>query len=272
MCTFREYLADTYIPVRSMDMRHPEQQVDRTLKAYPMLAAMELGDITKHDVETCRAERMKGGVSKSTLNRELGCLKGMFRLAVERELLPANPTDGIKFFKSDNSHIRFLSDAEEKRLYKTLLLMPEYVQDIVVLALNTGMRRGEIMALRPSQIDLERRFITLKGDGTKSGKTRHIPLNDKSTHVLKRALGRRGRAKRLFPYHDIRTSWARLLDIAEIENFRFHDMRHHAASKMVQNGVPLYTVAQILGHTSMQMTMRYAHLSGDALLSAVSTI
>ena len=139
--------------------------------------------------------------------------------------------------------------------------------------MNTGLRRGELLALRWDSIDFDRRILTVEGGTAKNRQTRHVPLNDEATRVLKRWREQTNLGRRVFEVKTgFKTAWAALLKRAKITNFRWHDLRHHFASRLVQVGVPLNTVRDLLGHSSVAMSLRYAHLAPDQRREAVAKL
>lgn len=154
----------------------------------------------------------------------------------------------------------------------------DYLEPLVILAMNTGMRRGELFSLRWQNVNLERDFLTIEAANAKSGKARHIPLNQKAKSAL---TNWRSDSKSLLwvfegkpeqPLKDIKKAWFTVLKEANIKDFRFHDLRHHFASRLVMAGVDLNTVRELLGHSSLEMTLRYAHLAPEHRARAVSLI
>jgi len=162
----------------------------------------------------------------------------------------------------------------------------DYLRPIVLIALNTGLRRGELLALRWADINLERRTLTVRGSGAKSAQTRHVPLNVEAHRILEgwKAQqeqtdgfvfpGRNGAALTHF-----KRSWAGVLESAGLafppehpRRFRFHDARHDFASKLVMAGVDLNVVRALLGHSDISMTLRYAHLAPEHLAAAVERL
>jgi integrase len=149
---------------------------------------------------------------------------------------------------------------------------------MVILSLNTGLRRGEIYSLKWENVDLKLAVLTIEGSYAKSGKTRHIPLNTEALHVLKTWRSQTDGHDLVFPnkngyrFDNLKKSWTRIISQAKIANFRWHDMRHHFASKLVMAGVDLNTVRELLGHSDMTMTLRYAHLAPEHKAAAVEKL
>lgn len=224
-----------------------------------------------------RMHQMKRGGKKpykpATINRELMCLSAIFREAVKRGYAQRNPVRGVKQLPEDNIIVRYLTEDEEKRLLAgcTATLRP-----IVLCGLHTGMRRSEILDLQWQDVDLDQRLICVRK--TKSKKKRYLPINKVLLETLK-ALPRLKDCPYVFAnpeskkrWYDQQTAWEYALKRGEITNFRFHDLRHTFASRLVQAGVPLKAVMELLGHSNIQVTMRYAHLAPADLRRAVDVL
>lgn len=149
------------------------------------------------------------------------------------------------------------------------------------MTLNTGLRQGELLKLKWENVDFEQAVLTIIGSTTKTGKTRHVPLNEEALFVLrawKSQPGNKSLAGHVFPSIDgapmteIGGSWAWLLKRARISKFRWHDLRHTFASKLVMAGENLNTVRELLGHADYKMTLRYAHLAPEHKAAAVAKL
>jgi len=140
--------------------------------------------------------------------------------------------------------------------------------------MNTGLRRhGEVVKLRWGSVDFNRRLLTVEGRNAKNRQTRHVPLNEEALNVLWHWREQSGVGTRVFDVATgFRTAWEKVLKRARITNFRWHDLRHHFASRLVQHGVPLNTVRDLLGHSSVGMSLRYAHLAPDQRRVAVANL
>lgn len=139
--------------------------------------------------------------------------------------------------------------------------------------MNTGLRRGEVLKLRWTSVDFTRRLLTVEGGNAKNRQTRHVPLNEEAASTLRRWREQSGPGARVFEVATgFRTAWEKLLKRARIAHFRWHDLRHHFASRLVQHGVPLNTVRDLLGHSSVGMSLRYAHLAPDQRREAVAKL
>ena len=139
--------------------------------------------------------------------------------------------------------------------------------------MNTGLRRGELLALRWESIDFNGQILTVEGGTANNRQTRHVPLNDDAALVLRRWHEQANGGPRVFEARTgFKSAWAKLLKRAKITKFRWHDLRHHFASRLVQAGVPLNTVRDLLGHNSVAMSLRYAHLAPDQRREAVAKL
>ena len=198
---------------------------------------------------------------------------------MEWEVIISNPLSGRKNLKTDkNGVVRYLSADEEARLLKVLEKETGQLPVLITLLLNTGARPAEAFSLTWDNINFDERRLTLQAAFTKTGQTRHIPINDKLFTCLK-AWKTESDNKYLFPGLDpakprvtVQKSWKRIKEDAQLENFRLYDCRHSFASKLVMRGVDLYTVSELLGHSTVEMTKIYAHLSPEHLKSAVDVL
>ena len=217
-----------------------------------------------------------GQVSASTVALELAVLRHMLRLGKRWGYLAEVPD--IDMPKKPEGRQRYLETEEIVRLLDACRCsLNPYLATIVTIAINTGMRKGEVMGLEWERIDLATSRITLYR--TKNGKPRGVPMN-RAVYDARIALepDAATRAGRVFHRDDggawgqIRTAFANALERAGIKDFRFHDLRHTAASHMVMRGRSLKEVQEVLGHRTFAMTLRYAHLSPAYLRAAVDAL
>lgn len=230
----------------------------RPLTAF--FGGMKLRAVTPVLVEKYKRERL-ACVAPATVNRELATLRHMYTKAAEWGYVRVHPLKGVTQLKEPPGRVRYLREEEIGRL---LGCCAAHVLPIVVAALHTGMRKGELLGLRWERVDLERRRITVLH--SKNNEVRSVPVNRTLYGVLEE-LGRKGRSGHVFrgpdgkALGDIKKGFAGAVRRAGIEDFRFHDLRHTFASYMVMSGVDLRTVQQVLGHTELKTTLRYSHLS-----------
>jgi integrase len=178
-----------------------------------------------------------------------------------------------------------------ERGYKEWPVESDHLTPIVLLALNTGLRKGEIFNLTWADINLVTALLTVRGEGAKSSQTRYVPLNAEAVTVLRTWHAASGHTGRVFPgsperrpsgdthpgddnapLDDVKKSWLPIVRDAKLENFTFHDLRHTFASKLVMAGVDLNTVRELLGHADLKMTLRYAHLAPEHKAVAVAKL
>jgi len=262
-----------YLEYSRANKRPSTYRRDRT-NVRNLLAAFEghyLSEITPKMVEEYKARRLER-VSQASVNREITCLKHMYTKAVEWGYVQRNPIKGVKRLKEPPGRLRYLTREEVTALLEAC---NSHLRPIVVMALNTGMRKGEILSLRWRDIDLKNRRITLRN--TKTNEIRVIPINETLYRELLQ-LDRCDEGEYVFcnargePYGDVKKGFASALRKAGIKDFRFHDLRHTFGSHLVMQGVDLRTVQQLMGHKEIKMTMRYAHLSPEHVEEAVARL
>ncbi|SCA62546.1 Shufflon-specific DNA recombinase [Chlamydiales bacterium SCGC AG-110-M15] len=239
------------------------------------MGGMLLGDITPSVISTCRDELLRGLTrrkkqrSPATVSRYLAFLSHVFTVSInDWDWLNDTPMRRVTKPKLGRGRVRFL-DEEERT---SLLLMCQksdniHLYTIVLLALSTGMRKGELMNLKWRDVDLSDKRIIL--NDTKNDERRVVPLTGRALQLLMGMKKKRNSSKDLiFPSEktpnkaiDIRSAWEKALERANIEDFRFHDLRHCTASYLAMNGASLNEIAEVLGHKTIQMSKRYAHLS-----------
>jgi len=235
----------------------------------PRIAEYRLARLTTTSAHTGRR------LAPRTVNLELGILKAVLRMAASEECGFLEKVPRVRMEKVPQGRLRFLSEDEATRLLAecrraaehpvTTCRCPHLVAAVEV-ALNTGMRRGEVMGLTWDRVDLSRGVLQL--ETTKSGRRREIPMNRAVYDVLA-TLPRSG--ARLFPT-SVRAAFLSAVERAGLANFHFHDLRHTFASWLVMRGRPLKEVQELLGHSSVRMTERYAHLAPERLRDAVATL
>jgi integrase len=247
-----------------------------------------LRSMTIAQVETYRTKRLEDGVTPSTVNREVMLLKHIINKAIKWEYLTITPIKDIKAFKEPSGRTRWLSQEEIETLLAACTLdsfpadsnhanrsysklLKHYLKPFMIIALNTGMRRGEILSITRKNIDWKNRLVTL--EHTKNGEKRHVYLNQAALMAFKQ-LPPRLDAETLFPFTEDQIGMAvrRAINRAGIKDFRLHDMRHTFASFQAMNGIQGRGLQVLLGHKDQRMTMRYSHLSDEYLREAVNSV
>jgi len=230
-----------------------------------------LFELTPEMIEKYKAARLEK-VSPASVNRELACLKHMYTKAIEWGYVKLNPAKGVKRLKEPPGRLRYLNPEEAGRL---LEVCSGHLKPIIVTALNTGMRKSEILSLKWSQVDLKNRKVTVIN--AKNNESRVIPINQTLYQELL-ALSQNPRGEYVFserngrPFKDTKTAFLSAIKKVGIKDFRFHDLRHTFGSHLVMQGVDLKTVQQVMGHKDIKMTMRYSHLSPEYVQEAMERL
>lgn len=307
--TLRAFLDGRYEPWARAHLKSATFQLARIRSDFKDKLSEPLQAFNLFMVEGIRQRWKKDGGKPRSINRDVQRLQSVLSRAVEWGVLERHPLAGLKPLKFDRTgRVRFLSPAEETALRKALtgrederlkarirfntwrvarnkkplpessLETTDHLKPLVLLALNTGLRRGELLGLQWGAVNFSGKVLSVTAETAKSGHTRRIPLNTESLSTLttwhKRA-GNPAADQFVFPgakgerMQRIDTAWESLMSRAGLKNFRLHDCRHHFASRLVQAGVDLYTVKELLGHSEITMTERYSHLAPDNLRAAV---
>ena len=199
----------------------------------------------------------------------------------KNKLIRHNQIATLERLTEDDSNVswRYLSSDERTRLLVALNGTTRGMYTIVILALNTGIRRNAIFSLKWNDINFEERNIRLNASSAKSRRVSYIPLNDAAYNALVEWKILSPESELVFPspvtgikLNNVKRSWKTILRDADIHNFRFHDLRHDFASRLVMKGVDLNTVRELMTHSDIKMTLRYAHLAPEKTKSAVDLL
>ncbi|MBW9108117.1 tyrosine-type recombinase/integrase [Paraburkholderia phenoliruptrix] len=306
--TLATFINDRYADWLAANTRSSAATLARLRKSFSEHLDKPLGEFSAWIIEKWRSGRLKAGIGASTVNRDLSALRGLFSRALEWGVIAEHPMRTVKALQAPSGKVRWLSDDEECRLRAALDAreerdraaresanawresrgydpMPDlrgaafvdHLKPAVLLSINTGLRQGELLKLDWQHVNLDRAILTVVDTSAKSGRQRHIPLNDEALATLK-AWREQSHQSIVFASVDggvrvdVKTAWQKLLKDAKITNFRWHDMRHHFASRLVMAGVDLNTVRELLGHADLTMTLRYAHLAPEHLSAAVAKL
>jgi len=228
-------------------------------------------EITSQMIEKYKGARLEK-VGPAAVNRELACLKHMFTKAIEWGCVKANPARGVKLLKEPPGRLRYLNPEEIEKL---IYACADHIKPIVITALNTGMRKSEILNLKWKEVDLKNRKIIVIN--AKNNESRVIPINQTLYQELL-TLSQKPNGEYVFSdrngraYGDIKKGFSAALNRTGIKDFRFHDLRHTFGSHLVMQGVDLKTVQQVMGHKDIKMTMRYSHLSPEHVQEAMERL
>lgn len=308
--TLREFLDDTYLPWFKAHHKGYDKTLHTLDNNFSSIMARRLTEITGRDLELVRTSWLTGGNKPATANRKMGTISGVLSRAVEWGFVSEHPVEKLKQLKVDSrGQVRYLSPDEAKRLRAALdarqeqmrterdssnkwrqergqqpikdlraVMFTDHLKPMILLALNTGVRRGELFNLKWSDVNFTTKTITVAGATAKTSETRHIPTNKEALTTLQEWKKQSAGVGYVFAgqgggrMEDVKSAWLKLLERAEIQGFRWHDMRHDFASRLVMAGVPLNTVRDLLGHSDIKMTLRYAHLAPGTKAAAVDLI
>ncbi len=310
--TLKEYLETVYEPFAKDRYRSGAHIVKRIKSSFEWLLSTRVTDIKLSRVEAWAGGRIKGkdAVSGVTVNKDIMALRAALERGVELGYFPSNPLDGVHKVKENPKVItRYLTPDEEAALMtalderekeirdkrkshnkwlaiRKLPLKPDlskapfadYLKVAVIVALHTGLRRNELLSLTWADVSFEENTVHVRGHAAKSGKPRAIPMSATCRETLKGWKEMNEGETLVFPgpgdsvMHDMRTSFERVIAAAEITGFRYHDLRHSFASRLVQSGVDLNTVRELMGHADLKMVLRYAHLDDERKQRAVEVL
>jgi integrase len=270
--TFSQAMKDFLTWSEQEHSAHPNTHVryvtsSKVLKRYfrdTPLDRINPEDVEKYKLQRARQKslRTKRLLRPATINRELACLKILFNRAIKDDLIVKNPVSRVKFLAENNDQIRVLT-LDEQRLY--LLAASQPLQDIARLILETGMRPEEVYRIKRENVYIERGYLFNPHGKTKAAK-RKIPLTAAATDVLSKRL-HQAKGDYLFPgrgtgdHPILKVNAAHTATVARcgVAPFRIYDLRHTWATRAAMAGVDLVTLAAMLGHSRIQMVMRYAH-------------
>ncbi len=272
--TFRE-LAEKYLPWCERQKAF-ETKARKIKQLIDVFDAVPLRRFSTMQIEQFQSERLKKN-KPATVNRLTATLKHMFTKASDWEMVEEEVLKKIRKVKQlpeGGGRLRFLSVDEARELVQAC---DPHLRPIVVMALNIGMRKNEILSLRwDEHVDLRHGFILL--DKTKGGGRRELPINETLRMVLKAQI-RRVDVSYVFynpktgkRYGDVKKSFYSACKRAGIKDFRFHDLRHTFASHLIMAGVDITTVKELMGHKTLTMTLRYAHLAPSHKVAAVDIL
>jgi integrase/predicted DNA-binding transcriptional regulator AlpA len=266
------YIED-HAKIKKRSWKTDDYMIKRSVN--PFFGEKLISEITPLEIERWIRWRLEQGVTKITVNRGLQVLKKMFNIAIGEGFTTDNPVRKVRMFsEKDNIKERILTEEEEPRLIEACV---DYLRPVVITALHTGMRRGEILALEWARVDMEKR--TIKVTHTKTDRPRYIEINATLLEVLRRQRIANPTGELVFPSPStglqmvgVRKAFVRACKAAGIEGLRFHDLRHTFASRLVEKGVDIITVKELLGHSTIILTQRYTHSRNEQRRRAVEKL
>ncbi len=283
-----KYIKEYAIPNKAPNTVRTDKSMINEIKAY--FGDRKLKEVTPNLIACYKSFCRDKGLSPASINHRRGLLRHAFNLAVrEWEWVGENPVERVTPEKVRNARDRWLTIEEEKRLIVNCVLYPTikgneteshyWLQEIVIFALNTGMRQDELLSLEWPNVDLFRKTATVVR--SKNGEKRTIPLNQRVFELLRsKAKVRSIRSNYVFTNEvgnkiiasNVLRAFYKALERAEITDFRFHDLRHTFATRLAQAGVDFYKISKLLGHKDVRMTQRYSHHYPESLRDGVEIL
>ncbi len=271
--SFKDFLLGPYAEFKSKQIKHWKKEQYRFRQVAQAFKGHDLDQVTTEMVDKYKLELQEHGKSPSSVNHLIKRVKNALKVAVKWGYIKKNVAEMVDLVKDHARRERFLTRKEYELL---LIFAPEHIRPLIVIATNTGMRQGEILNLTQEDIDPERGFIRVME--SKNGETRYVPMNQDVKETLQELLKHR-KMGNPYLFHrgntrlgSFRKSFSKAVEGAGIKNFRFHDLRHTCASWLAQEGVQLLTIKAVLGHKTLSMVNRYAHLTHDEMKKAVEKI
>jgi integrase len=297
--TLGGFLENSYFPLACDGLKSAKETKRKITANFRALFKKPVEELSADALDKWIKQRIDSGAKAATVNKIVSALKAALNWGVKTKRLKANPISHIEKRKELDSEqkVRFLTRDERERLENALaargkrirgqntdegdMEFGDFLYPAVLLSLNTGIRRNALFNLKWSDIDLPRGLITLRKEISKNGKEEIVDINDDAADVLsswqKQCLCE-DKNELIFPeikgsrYMYVHREWQAILKDAQIDNFRWHDMRHDFASQLVMAGVDIYTVCKMLNHSDVKITMKYAHLAPDRTKNAVQTL
>lgn len=255
--------------------QHKASSTDRLRSALLSLCqafpGKRLDEIHSFSLERYKAERKQAGYADATVNRELACLKNLYNMAIKWGVVRDNPVRAVKFFRENNGRLRWLSREEEAALFAHCA---PRLKTLVLAAVDTGFRAGELRSLRWQDVDFARGTVAVRSEYTKNGDPRTNPMTERLEQALRewKAAGQAADGL-VFGPERWRKSFETAKKLAGLgPDVVFHSLRHTYISRLVMAGVDIRTVQELAGHRTITMTMRYTHLAPEQKKRAVARL
>ncbi|MDX1490813.1 MAG: tyrosine-type recombinase/integrase [Pseudohongiellaceae bacterium] len=274
--TLREFVEKHYLPyIKPRKRSYYDDELRLNARLLPAFGAQRMDTITRKQLVDFHMEIRNEGYAPATCDHYIKLIRYIFNLAIQWDFLTANPAAKIALFNADNKVENLLSNEQFDQLLKVLHTHPNrQACQVALFLLSTGARLNEALTATWEQIDLNEKVWRIPATNSKSKKLRAIPLNSSALEVLRTIMPEElsgwvftnpRTGTRLKTLH---CAWDNIRKTANLPFLRIHDLRHSFASLMVNSGRSLYEVQHLLGHSTPQVTTRYAHLSAGTLLSA----
>lgn len=260
-----------YSLINKNDYKNDTHKVDVILEFFGANTNVE--DILPEKIEAFKAQMLKNKYSNAYVNRYLACLKTIFNIGIKNNKIRQTPMKSVQMLQENNYKIRYLTQEEEKRLFEQL---PEYLKPIVITALQTGLRKSNILNLKWEQIDFDFGFIEIEKQNNKGHKIIKIPISEKLMQVFQ-TLPKIDEFVFYNPdtgtnYKYIDEGFNNACKRAGIKNFTFHCLRHTVATRLVERNIDIRVVQELLAHSSINTTQRYMHPTPKRKLEAIEVL
>jgi integrase len=281
--SFTKFVDEVYIPWAKANKRSWYHDTRYALVICEFFKGRTFGDIAPMLVEHFKKHRREGLTQRgtkrnmATVNREMAQLSKIFSLAVDNGYCENNPCRKVRRFRVDNKRERVLSDEEEKKLLAALTGGYASLRPVALLALHTGMRRGEMVGLRWSDVDFASNTIRVPREITKNGRARAIPLNRVSLSALVELKERAGASEHVlaglgYGKFTLSKKFGEATTAVGISGVTLHTLRHTFATRLKDAGVDPFTVRDLLGHATIQMTNYYTHATPATMRCGVESL
>lgn len=266
-----DYYLENYSKVENRAWKKSDWVYLRGLKKF--FSGLYLSQIDKDLIARFKAQKKNEGLQNGGINRIVACLRSLFNRAIEWEMYDkANPLQGIKKLQEPSGRTRYLETEDLRKLIENC---EDSLKPYVIIAVNTGLRLSEQLSLQWQHFDFKNEVISVYR--TKSGKKRVLPMNEDIKRVLN-DIPRQPDSPYVFcnkngkSHVHVGRSFERAKKRMGLQDFHWHDLRHTTASHLAMSGVDLYTIKDLLGHSTITMTERYAHLSKSHKENAVANL
>jgi integrase len=277
---FENFVKEVYIPWAKVNKRSWRSDVEHTEVLTAEFGEKRLDEITPAIIEKFKSKRResitKRGKTRApaSVNRELEVLSRIFTLAADQDKVTVNPCRKVNKLLMDNARTRYLSVEEEESLLKVMTGRLTHLRPIIIIAIDAGLRRRELLSLEIEQVDFTLNVINVKR--TKSGKGRTVPMTQRVAEELKRlcedsdsqyvfANPETGKA-----ITDVKHSFTSAVSDAELKDLTFHDLRHTFGTRLAASGADVVKIKELMGHSSITTTMRYMHASDSGKHEAIA--
>jgi integrase len=280
--TFKEFVEKVFLPWSRDNRKSFRSDESRCKALVAFFGRYELAEITAFLIERFKSERRKskterkGTRSIATVNRELQLLYRIFQIAKGKREIASNPRDEVQLIKGENPRDRWLRPEEKEKLFEQFTGRRSHLIDIIELDLNLGLRKTNLLSLRPEHVDFHRGIV--RATNTKTGKDYDVPINNTAREILRRLVDQAEaegfeylfiNPKTGTRYRDVKRAFRSALKDAGIKDFRFHDLRHTFGTRAADSGAPLTAIRDTLGHASIETTNRYAHATEEGMRRVV---